>query len=292
MIGELPQVDGVEHRYVEVNGVRIHVAEAGRPDSPAAPILLLHGWPQHWYMWRSVIAGLREHHRLLAPDLRGFGWSDAPAGGYDGETFAGDQVALLDELGIQRAHVIGHDWGGWTAMLLGVLHPQRVARMIVCNAPHPFTRPTPGLLVEAWRAWYTWVIAAPLVGGLSLRSGWISRNILSHGNVGTPFSPEEIELYAESFSDPVRAGAVRKLYRYYQRAVREGASGRWRGARLTVPTLLLFGERDRYITKKLLTGHERHADDMRVELVPDSGHFLVNERPDLVIERAREFLAG
>ena len=86
MADEIPQVEGVEHRFVEANGIRIHVAEAGPSATQAPPILLLHGWPQHWYMWREVIGGLRSGHRLLAPDLRGLGWSEAPGRGYDGET--------------------------------------------------------------------------------------------------------------------------------------------------------------------------------------------------------------
>jgi pimeloyl-ACP methyl ester carboxylesterase len=292
MADEFPQVEGVEHRYVEANGIRIHLASAGPDGSAEPPILLLHGWPQHWYMWHRVIGGLGDERRLLAPDLRGFGWTEAPGHGYDGETFAADQVALLDALEIERAHVIGHDWGGWTAMLLGTLYPERVARMIVCNAPHPFLRPTPGLLAEFWRAWYTWVIAAPAVGFRSLANGWISRNILSGGNVGTPFSTEEIELYVDSFREPSRAHAITQLYRYYQRVLTEGATSRRRSPRLSVPTLLLFGARDRYLSKRLLDGHEGHADDLRVELVPDSGHFLVDEKPRLVIERARQFLGG
>ena len=289
MAGEFPHVDGVEHRYVDANGVRIHVAEAGPPDSAAPPILLLHGWPQHWYMWRRVIEGLRAERRLLAPDLRGFGWSDAPGHGYDGETFAADQVALLDALGIESAHVLGHDWGGWTAMLLAVLHPDRVVRAINCNAPHPFIRPTPGLLAEAWRSWYTWLLATPGLGRRVLEQGWITREALSRGNVGEPFDRDEIEIYVESFREPERAAAVTSLYRYFQRAFLEGLTGRWRGARLEVPVLLMFGERDRYISPRLVRGH-RPA-NMRVELVPDSGHFLVNEKPDLMIDRAREFLS-
>ncbi|TMK74421.1 MAG: alpha/beta fold hydrolase [Actinobacteria bacterium] len=104
MADEIPAVEGVEHRFVDANGLRVHVAEAGAQDAP--PVLLLHGWPQHWYMWRRVMAGLRGEYRLLAPDLRGFGWTEAPGDGYDGETFAADQVALLDALGLERAHVV------------------------------------------------------------------------------------------------------------------------------------------------------------------------------------------
>ncbi|HEY7152125.1 MAG TPA: alpha/beta hydrolase [Solirubrobacterales bacterium] len=283
-------MEGVEHRFVDARGIRVHLAEAGPETSEGPPILLLHGWPQHWYMWRRVIAGLRADARLLAPDLRGFGWTEAPGQGYDGETFAADQVALLDALGIERALVIGHDWGGWTALLLGLLHPDRVERMIVCNSPHPWPHVKPRLAAEAWRSWYTWVIATPGIGRRALERGWVARNILTHGNVDAPFSDAELDLYVDSFRPPARAQAIVHLYRYYQRAFRDTLAGRWRDARLTVPTLLLFGARDRYVSPKLLPGYEPFADDMQVELVADSGHFLVNERPDLVMRRARDFL--
>ena len=288
MAGEIPAVPGVEHRFVHADGLRVHVAEAGAPDAP--PVLLLHGWPQHWYMWRAVMAALGDRHRLIAPDLRGFGWTEAPGHGYDGETFAADQVALLDALELDRVHVIGHDWGGWTALLMGILHRSRVDRIVVCNAPHPWPRMSPRLAAESWRAWYTWAIATPWLGRRLLRSGWIARTILGRGNVGKPFTDDEIDLYAESFRPPDRAHAIVELYRYYQRAVREGVGGRWRTHRLTVPTLLLFGERDRYVSTRLLPGHESHAPEMRIELVPDSGHFIVDEKPVLVIERARGWL--
>src|SRR3954452_9879506 len=81
MSDELPYVEGIAHRWVDAAGLRVHVAEAG--DGP--PLVLLHGWPQHWYAWRHVIPLLSPHYRVICPDLRGFGWTDAPAGGYDKE---------------------------------------------------------------------------------------------------------------------------------------------------------------------------------------------------------------
>src|SRR3954471_416719 len=108
MADEIPYAEGVDHRFVEANGLRVHVAEAGPADAP--PVLLLHGWPQHWYMWRRVLEALGGEHRLIAPDLRGAGGSDAPATGNDPQTFAADQVALLDALEIDRVRVAGHDW--------------------------------------------------------------------------------------------------------------------------------------------------------------------------------------
>jgi pimeloyl-ACP methyl ester carboxylesterase len=289
MTHDFPHVDGVEHRFVDANGVRIHVAEAGPGGSAEPPILLLHGWPQHWYMWHRVIGAMRADHRLIAPDLRGFGWSEAPGHGYDGETFAADQIALLDSLGIERAFVIGHDWGGWTTVLLGLIHPDRVERMLVLDAPHPWPNITPRLVVEGWRSWYTWVIATPGLGPWAMQQGWIARNILARGNFGAPFTGGEMDAYVDNLREPSRALAASHLYRYYQRVLREGLTGRWRSHRLTVPTRVLFGEHDRYVSPRLLPGYEPYADDMEVELVPDSGHFVVDENPDLVVERAREF---
>src|SRR5437764_7218534 len=104
---ELPRVSAglrVQHRYVHVNGVRLHVAEAGS----GSPLLLLHGWPQHWWCWRELIPPLAERHRVLAPDLRGWGWSGSPPGDYAKTTFAADVLALLEAEGLQRVKLIGH----------------------------------------------------------------------------------------------------------------------------------------------------------------------------------------
>jgi pimeloyl-ACP methyl ester carboxylesterase len=286
-IPDLPEVEGVEHRFVDADGLRVHVAEAG--DGP--PVLLLHGWPQHWYMWRPVIERLAPQFRLIAPDLRGFGWTEAPGGGYDAETFAADQIALLDALGIESASVIGHDWGGWTAFLLGIEHSDRIERMVVCNAPHPWPNLEPRLALELWRSWYALALAIPVLGPRLLQQTDFAAGILRRGNVGTPFTEDELKAYADSFRDTARANAVSSLYRYYQRVFGEGLRGRWRSRRLVVPTLLLFGQRDLYIATKLLPGYEHYADEMELELVPDAGHFLVDEKPELVARRALAFLS-
>ena len=96
---DLPAVEGVTHRWVEARGLKFHVAEAGAgPDT----VLLLHGWPQNWFEWRHLMPALADRHRVLAMDLRGFGWSDAPRRGYEKENLASDVLAVLDELGIER----------------------------------------------------------------------------------------------------------------------------------------------------------------------------------------------
>jgi pimeloyl-ACP methyl ester carboxylesterase len=280
------QLEGVEHRYADLPGVRAHYAEAGDPAGDA--VLLLHGWPQHWASWSELIPPLAAAgYRVIVPDLRGFGWSQAPGTGYDGETFARDQVALLDELGIEAAHVLGHDWGGWVTFLLGTEHPQRVRRMIACNTPHPWPRQRPSLLLEAWRSWYAALNAAPGAGPATVIR--IAHALLTRGNVRDPFSPEELSSYIGQFRDPQRAKAARDLYRYYFRAFREALSGNYDSKRLAAPTLLLFGARDIWVSPRVVEHSEDYLDraaEMTVELVPDSGHFIINEKPELVIERA------
>ena len=93
-----PQVPGVMHRFVNIRGVRLHVAEAGSGD----PVVLLHSFPQHWYAWRHVVPLLAGQYRLICPDWRGFGWSQAPARGYDTASRAADVLALMDALGIHK----------------------------------------------------------------------------------------------------------------------------------------------------------------------------------------------
>ncbi len=138
MVAELPELPGVRHDYVDAGGLRTHVALAGPADAP--PVLLVHGWPQNWWTWRHVIPTLAERFRVIAPDLRGHGWSETPATGYEKEQIASDMLALLDALAIERATWIGHDWGGWTGFLAALRAPERIERMLALCIPHPWMK--------------------------------------------------------------------------------------------------------------------------------------------------------
>lgn len=286
----LPEVEGVSHRFVSAAGLRTHIAEAGS----GLPLVLLHGWPQHWWMWRRLIGPLAESHHVICPDLRGFGWTEAPPGGYDPEIFAMDIVALIDALGIdQRVDLAGHDWGGWTGFMLCLRHPELVRRFLALNIYHPFVRPRQRGFRNAWRFWYQWVLAMPGLGAALMRRSGGPLSI--HRWVGSresPWSEDERDTYIDQLREPDRANATSLLYRHsVLRLSPAVVRGAYRELTMEAPTLLLFGSQDHVQDERLLPGFERNAPNMRLELVPDAGHFIVDQKPDLVLARARELFA-
>jgi pimeloyl-ACP methyl ester carboxylesterase len=279
----------VSHRLVRARGLDFHVAEAGSGEDV---VLCLHGWPQHWYEWRRLMPALADRHRVLALDLRGFGWSDAPRDGYEKEEMATDVLAVLDELGLERVKLVGHDWGGWIGFLLCLRSPQRFEKFLSLNIVPPWAS-LRNTAPHAWRFWYQWVILTPGLGYMLHRRGEFVAKVLRGGSTRKEaWSEAEVRAFADNLMEPARARAGVRLYRTFNlREVGPIARGRYADAKLTVPTLLVFGEDDFVLRPEMLAGYQRHAEEMRVEMVPGCGHFIADERPDLVAARAREFFA-
>jgi pimeloyl-ACP methyl ester carboxylesterase len=286
----MPDVGGVRHSWVDAGGLRVHLAEAGPEDGP--PVLLLHGWPQHWYEWRGVVPLLADRFRLLMPDLRGLGWTEVTSRGYEKDQLARDQIALLDALGIESVDLIGHDWGGYAGFLMCLLAPERVRRYIPTNISTPWPNRNPRLFLTSWRLAYQIPLAAPLLGPRVTRLKRYLPFMLARGSNGA-FSPAELEAFAAPLREPARAKASAKYYRSFQlRDFPKLARGHWTKYRLRTPTRMLYGDGDFVVRPVMLEGFERYADDMEIEFVPGVSHFIADERPELVAERAREFFAA
>jgi pimeloyl-ACP methyl ester carboxylesterase len=286
----LPELPGVEHRHVVAGDVRMHVAEAGSGE----PLVCLHGWPQNWWEWRGMIPGLAERYRVICPDLRGFGWSEAPRSGYEKEQLAADVAALLDALELRDVRLIAHDWGGVAGFILCVRRPDLVRQYLALNTAHLWPRVEARRLPDLRRFWYQWVIAAPLLGQLAvaqLSRLPAERSYLFTGGRGI-WDEEDTRVFLGQFAEPERAWASVQTYRsFVTRELAAMARGRYRGTRLTVPTLWLHGKGDPVIRPFMLEGTEPYADDLRVELVDSTGHFVADEQPQLVLERALGFFA-
>jgi pimeloyl-ACP methyl ester carboxylesterase len=288
----LPELPGVRHRHLPLSTrVRIHLADAGPEDAP--PVLCLHGWPQHWLIWRHVIGALGGECRLLCPDLRGFGWSGWPADGdFRKERLAEDAVALLDRLGIERAHVIGHDWGAFTGFLLAVRAPERMRSLLALGMVHPW-QPRGRMAANLWRFAYQLPLAAPGVGGALLRREAVTRRALraGWGDLDTWDEPAAAS-YAAVQAQPRNARASSLLYRaFVTREAVPFATGVFAGRRLGVPSRLVVGREDP-LGVGFVEGFERHGDDARAEILEGCGHFVPEERPARVAEHARELIAA
>jgi pimeloyl-ACP methyl ester carboxylesterase len=284
-----PEIDGVSHRWIDARGIRFHYAEAGSGDEV---VLCLHGWPQHWYEWRHLMPALADRYRVIALDLRGYGWSDAPPSGYEKEDMADDVLGVLDALGIERVKLVGHDWGAWIGFLLALKAPQRFERYLALNILPPWTTMRQ-MAPHLWRFWYQWMILSPGIGPWLHTSGKFVPKVLAGASVQKQaWDHATLHAFSDQFTEPARANAAVQTYRVFNlHEVPEIAKGRYAKARLEVPTKLLFGKGDQALKHTLLDGYEKHADDMQLELVDDCGHFIADEMPDLVADKAREFFA-
>ena len=281
-----PYVPGVTHRFVDVRGARLHVAEAGDGD----PVVLLHSFPQHWYAWRHVVPLLAGQYRLIIPDWRGFGWSEAPPRGYDSASRAADILALMDALGLRRVRLIAHDWGAHAAFVTALQAPDRVSHLLAVNAAHPWL-PQRRLLPQLWRFWYTAFWEYPGIGRRVLRH-WpgLTRFLLRRGAAGpAAWQPGEVEEFVAASRQPGSARAGEALHwQFVLHDIPGIILRRHRSMKLTVPTVILAGAEDWMLPPKMLAGAGRHADDLQLRVVPGAGHFLADERPAVVAEAARE----
>jgi pimeloyl-ACP methyl ester carboxylesterase len=289
----MPDVPGVEHDWVDAGGLRTHVASAGPEDG--APVLCLHGWPQHWYLWRDVIDPLAEAgYRVICPDLRGLGWTEAPESGYEKEQLADDVLALMDSMGIGRARLVGHDWGGWVGYLLALRASERVARLLALNILPPFVRFKARGLLSAWRLSYQWLLGAPVVGRrTAAHLAELDDSEAAKIGLGPRiWTAAEREIFLAQFAEPDRAHATVQYYRTFQtREIVPILRGRYREAKFEVPTHLMFGTDDAVQDEHLLEGLDKKAPSFSYELIDGVSHFIVDERPELVVERALEFFA-
>jgi len=278
----MPEVDGVEHRYVYIDGLRIHYAEAGQGE----PIIFLHGWPQHWWSWRHLIGPLARHYRVICPDVRGLGWSAGPADGYSIARLARDVVDLLDELEIEGARLIGHDWGNLTGYQACLSWPERFIKFVALGGVHPWTASGSAPRVFA-RPWHVYLLA--LIGQYGTTTLGIPEHCLNTWRYNGRFTAAELDCYLTAIRRPVSANATHRFDRNILFHEIPHYARHYRLLRQRVPTLHLNGEQDP-LTRGVSLSYRDYADDMSLEVIPDCGHFIAEERPEWLLERIGRFL--
>jgi len=272
---EARELVGGESRFAVVNGVRLHYVEAG-----AGPlVVLLHGFPNCWHLWRRQIPALvAAGCRVVAPDLRGYNLSEKPAGvgAYSVTEVARDVAELIAHCGAESAAIVGHDWGGVIAWRLATHDATLVRRLVVLNAPAPaaFARELrrPGQLV---RSSYAIFFQLPRLPELLLAAddyAVLERVLRDDPCRPDAFSDEDIERHKRAWREP---GALTAMINYYRAAGRGVARGGLARRRLVMcPTLVIWGERDHYLRPRLADGMRPYAPRLRVQRLPEVSHWV------------------
>jgi pimeloyl-ACP methyl ester carboxylesterase len=272
---------------IDVGEVKLQVALAGPPDGPL--VLLLHGFPECKETWRNVQEGLaRAGFRVAAPDLRGYGGSDRPAGvsSYTVQKLVGDVAGLIKALGRSRAHVVGHDWGGVVAWWTAMLRPEVVDKLGIVNAPHPVAY-TLALRVptQTRHSWYVFFFQLPLLPEWALRADDYA--LVRSAFVGDAVPSDEIDRCIEALRPP---GAIEAAISYY-RAEMRGAifGGAPKPVAIRMPVMVLWGMKDRFLIPSLAQPPAEWVSDAQVVRLPDASHWTPIEAAADVAQSLERF---
>lgn len=271
----------MEHLSLTANGARFHVARCGQ--GPA--LLLLHGWPEFWLTWESVMQRLRDRFTLIAPDLRGFGASDKPEGPFGAAEHAADLAALLDALGVARAGVVGHDVGGAVMQALARLAPERVTGLFFFDFVYPgigARMGAPDRLNEIWyQSFHQMQMAPALVGASREACRAYFGHFLRHWSHRKNAFDEVLEDFVDNFLSP---GNLEGGFAYY-RAAHTGRIAMMQGLAplvppIPLPTCVRWAEHDPIFPYAWTDRLHETFTDLDLAMFEGVGHFPHREDPD------------
>ncbi|MGH3643403.1 MAG: alpha/beta fold hydrolase [Mycobacterium sp.] len=281
---------GVRHDSVYLDDLKLHYVRAGR----GAPVVLLHGWPQTWFAWRKVIPLVADRYDVIVPDLRGFGDTSRPLGGYDKKTVAGDVRQLVEHLGVGPVHIVGHDVGGAVAYPYAAQWPVEVRSMTFIESSLPAFGQEELMDVANGGSWHfgfnmSGDIAEELVRGRErlLIDYWMRRSTVG---VVDPTSVEvdALDQYERSLKQP---GGLRSTFAHYRALPQDRSDNREFGrTMLTMPVLAVEGERGQ-------SGHSvstmsKVAANVTSAMIERAGHYPPEENPSQLASVLQTFFAG
>lgn len=271
---------GIQRHTAYVGGLKLHYREAGS----GTPVILLHGWPQTSLEWERVMGGLAGQFRLIAPDLRGAGSSDKPQQGYDKRTMAGDIAALMDHLGIENAHIVGHDFGATVGYAFASQYRERALSLAILEMVLPgFGYEQVMQMTPQGGLWHFSFHLTPDLPEMLIAGK--EREYLTYFLQNYIYDPSsipqaEIDAYVRDYSAP---GSLRATLNYYRTIFQDAEDNRAAGRqKLTIPVLALGGVLSLGEMTKVFASEI--AEDIQGGAVDRCGHWLPEERPDHLIE--------
>jgi epoxide hydrolase 4 len=283
----------ISFSFADVDGVKLHYAKAG---GGGKLVLLLHGFPEFWYSWRSQLTSLSDEYTIVAPDLRGYNLSDKPLGSneYSVEKLVDDVAGLIRHLGHENAALIGHDWGAVITWAFAVERPELLWAVGALQVP-----PTP-----VWRrnqtfkqlaaSWYMFFFQLPYIPELFLaRNNFAALAEAIQMTTAKPgvITDDDIEMYRLAWRQPA---ALTAMLNYYRANILKRILGPSSPAKkVAVPTLFIYGEKDTAIVPSTAANVSELIDGPYTEhRIPDSGHWVQQEAAAEVTEVLRRFLAS
>lgn len=281
-----PSQLAVTHHTVELNKLRMHYVEAGN----GPMVVLLHGFPESWWSWRYQIQPLVDAgFRVIAPDLRGYGETDKE-GPFDLDTLADDVCRLIASLGEQKVKIVGHDWGGALAWHLASKRPEFCERLVVMNCPHPVLMREALIDKPSWaqlkKSWYFFFFQLPVLPEWLLTRADATNTVKTIKAASldrSHLSAEEMRPFRDGIQQP---GAAKAMVGWYRDIVRSAFKNPFNPPAyeaIEVETLLIWGMKDPALGySELVPGTERFVPKLKLAQIPDCGHFVQSERPELV----------
>ncbi len=284
----------IERVYLATNGITLHAAVAGPLDGPL--VILLHGFPEGHFAWDGYLGALAEKgFRVVAPDQRGYNLSDKPSQvqAYGFEQLGKDVLGLMDAMARDRAALVGHDWGAAVAWWVAMAAPERVARLVPINVPHPLVMRDHLLRnqKQLLRSWYMFFFQLPwlpeaLIGS---REGQpMFERLRRAGRPGSLDSKIEAQCRA-AWQQP---GAIAGMLSWYRAALRNVNLKPPHEGRVAAPTLLIWGQKDPILGQEMALPSLRYCEDGRVHWFPEATHWVLHEEQSAILSLLSQFLAG
>jgi pimeloyl-ACP methyl ester carboxylesterase len=283
----------LRERFIQTNGVKLHVMETGPADGPM--ILFLHGFPEFWYAWRKQIDYFADKgYLVVVPDQRGYNLSDKPEGiaSYKIDELAKDIIGLIDAYGREKIFLVGHDWGASVSWWVALKYPERLQKLVILNVPHPkvmaktvFTN-----VEQMKKSWYIFYFQLPgAVDKLAAATNyqWVLDMITISANHGA-FSAAELEEYRKAFSQP---GAFTAMVNWY-RAMIQTKQEQPQSFDVTVPMILMWGEEDVAMLTEMADESMAYCKQGKLIKFPKVSHWIQHEAADRINPFIAEFFAG
>lgn len=274
----------IEESFIEINGIKLHIISIGS----GQPLLLLHGFPDFWYGWKSVIPKLKEKYRLIIPDMRGYNLSDKPKGmqKYRIDLLIEDIGGIIKNLNLGKVYLAGHDWGGVVTWVFAEKYPDLLKKIAILNAPHPkifqdklrndkkqqkasfyifeFLKPDgeKWLFEEDYR-WLKWAVF----------EGMINKK---------DFSDYDKQKYLEAWK---QENAILSGVNYYRANL---TFDQFTG-RINLPTLVIHGMKDVAVLPGVLDGLSEYVSDLKIIRAENASHWVIYDAPDLIVKTFMDF---